>query len=262
MAQVVSNRHSELFPVALFLGAAWIFVLNKVVSLTGYDFVDVQVPCLVYVHNILTFYFVVGVYILYRAGVLSVSVGVKESNFDHRLKIFFFETWFIAFVSCIFSVVVSSSFGDKIQYYFIAYVIVYSMFSYLLSGRDKIYTLNSFLSHGAIVVVLAMACTPIMISYFSDVEIATDKKVYTASDDILVSITPTGYAYTPEIIKITYGTDITLYDGANSKSIFPGVVKIRSNWTKGRSSMLVVEYVYLPFVAKRHKTVRLSVERI
>jgi hypothetical protein len=248
---MASSRHSELFPIVLFLGAAWIFVLNRIQALTASVIVSDRVPCFVYAHIVLTFYLAVGLYLLHRVGILSVTYNVEDSAIERYLNMFFFQTWLSAFVSCLAAVALSPIAGAKIGYYFVVYGFIFFVCMYFVLRPDMHSFLHHTLTYCGIMVAGALIYVPVILIAISDVSISTDKGFYTSSDNMTFSVSPIGYAFLPQITHVKCGA-YDLFDWRDGQLECPEVLTLDFSEPRMRYRDLVVKYKVLFFDEEKH----------
>jgi len=254
------TRLRGLFPIVMFLGGTWIFVLSKIDSLTSSDLLASKIPCLVYVHIVLTWYLLLGLYLLHRAGIATV-VHVDENIIkrEWQLTANFFQTWFSAMMACALILLASSFVGNNIVVYLIIFTISFGSMTFFVSSYDAKHALKIMISHVIVMVLFGAFFITAAVLMFSDIEVTLDKKVYSPEDKIVLSVIPSGYVLLPHVVYISYGHDRVLFSKSSTTGPSPKAVITEANKENYNPGYFLIKYKLQVFEIEKTKFVPIAV---
>jgi hypothetical protein len=202
-----------LFTLIAFLGGAWVYLLQLIISLTIASPANPELMPLAFAHFVVAVYLSLSLVIFFWQGMA--VIGYQEPVISRHASRLVFGTWPVTLVALIVALAVAK-FDIPGQYkaFIFTSPIVGLSFAFLARIHSKRSSTSAEFPVTRWIVELVALPTFVIVAFvpyvmamsliLSDVEVSTDKMFYTVGD-IIVSIRRGGYVFCPEVKVLECG---------------------------------------------------------
>lgn len=197
-----------LLAMALFLGGAWYFILNRIIDTSFLNPSDTTLIVLSLMHYVLTVYLVLTMFLFYRRGLQCISCSDKKiMNELGTVDALLLGTWPAAvgavFIAFAVLRLLNIAADNTIQAIFSLALVVFFIVLYTrtknrtpLLSPSALACFVGIMAGGFIVYVLALSFL------FADVRVSTDKEYYESGSILKVNVHTTGFVFLPSIEEV------------------------------------------------------------